>query len=138
MFEKNKYDNEEQLDYELFKTFNNRAKHKRLFCPTESGKKFDIMGVNLESKIEEVIELKLRKHYFLNTEKYDGIFIEPWKYDNLMDYWKQGYKPIYINFFDNNAEDVWIWILPEIDESKIGKRDNIWISGKYQSRRILP
>lgn len=35
-----------------------------------------------------------------------------------MDYWNnEGYLPIYINFF-GDADDVWLWILPEVDITK--------------------
>lgn len=113
-FDKNKYNKDEQIDYELFSTFNNRTKHKRLFCPTNPASKYDIFSIKLESKTEEVIELKLRDKKYLEG---DDIFIEPWKYDNLMEYWKKGYLPIYINFF-GDADDVWLWILPEVDITK--------------------
>lgn len=122
MARKDESSKDEQRDFELFCTFNNRSKYKRLFSPTDLLTRWDIESVKLSNLQEERIELKWRDKSFLTAE---DIFIEPWKYAHLMDYWNnEGYLPIYINFF-GDADDVWLWILPEFDKNKLHKHEKV-------------
>lgn len=116
------FDEEERLAYENFEKFAMYIpKVYTTYTGTPSGTRIDVRGNNYTGGCE-CIELKKRD---LKADNFGDCFIEPDKYDAMMNYWEeQDCFPIYINFI-GDWKNVYVWYLPEINGYSIHR--DVWI-----------
>ena len=116
-FKMNRYLAQERKDWELFKKWQTRLEHTIICYPQKYGSVADVRIVDPFSCREKVAEIKQRN---VAPETYPDCYIELTKWNNLMKLWrKEGIVSWYINFFDDDAIDVYLWVLPEIKEAKV-------------------
>lgn len=118
----NRFRDEERKAYDCFKAFAaSAAMIYNKYYPTDYGEHYDVLACN-HTGGTEIIELKLRGNL---ADKFKDCFIETHKYANLMNDWtKEGVMPIYMNFI-GDENNVYVWYLPEIDESRMTLYKNV-------------
>lgn len=93
----NYFDQMEEVDAKKFTFFNQKMKWFTNMTQTPKFCKYDFDCTDKLNR-EVKVELKSRNH---PISKYETIFIEPGKYENLINLTKQGYKALYINFLED-------------------------------------
>lgn len=93
----NYFDQMEEVDAKKFTFFNQKMKWFTNMTPTPRFTKHDFDCTDV-MKRDCKVELKSRNH---SIGKYETIFIEPGKYENLYSLSQQGYKALYINFLED-------------------------------------
>ena len=116
----NKFEEEEKMDVELNEKCRKALKQYSVSAlSTEYGCICDRIWIN-ETGGTVAVEMK---HRF--GRKFSDVFIEPKKYENLMDLYRiKNILPFYINHW-NEDEFFYLWVLPAVNEENIKLHRNV-------------
>lgn len=129
----NFYDYQESVDLQYLNFLNSKTNWWTSITPTARFSHTDATGTDLKGN-KYHFELKER---FINPDSFNDIFIEPLKVRELEEMAKNGYRALYVNFF-NRGKDVYIWNFSKPLEKSFYPNQRIWDCGakkyKYQDR----